>query len=982
MDRDRNLLFGVLALQADALDPARFAEACTAWSTRKDTPLAELLVERGWLSPSDRALIERLLELKLARHGGDVAASLAAAVDEPVRRTLDSVSDPEIRATLTIAPTTDAEGHILVSTVQNTPESRARYTLTRLHARGGLGRVWLARDGDLGREVALKELLPERAENPSLWTRFFDEARITGQLEHPGIVPVYELARGAGDQKPFYTMRFIRGRTLSEAIAAYHRARREGQAGPLDLRGLVDAFVGITNAVAYAHSRGVIHRDLKPQNVVLGDFGEVILLDWGLAKVVDGPEHAPAPRAEGAGRGATVEGQVLGTPAYMAPEQAEGRLDRIDRRSDVYGLGAILYEILAGRPPFTGDDTAEILRRVVQEPPEPPHRLVAETPRALEAVCAWAMAKPPGERYDSAADVGREVRRWLADEPVSAYREPLPTRLARWGRRHRPLVASAAALLVTAVVGLAIGNVLLDRANAATERQRQVADTNFQHALEAVDQFYTRISEDRLLNEPGMERLRKDLLETARDFYRRFVDESQGDRRARAELGRAYLKLARITADIGAHGDALEFNRRALAVTDALAAERPADNSYRRDLVVDLLNLGILYESAGRLADAEAALRRAHAIADALVAKHPADASDRAQRAKVIFGLGKLSAARGRADLARDYQARAVADFEGLAAAEPANESFQLHHAKALLQLARIDEDLGRVSGAEATLKAALGVARRVDQARPDVTEYRHMQAIINSDLMVLYSTTGRHDEAEAAAKAALKIQEALAREHPDVHAQQDQLAGILINLGNVYYFSGRLRPAGEAFERALGIQETLAAEHPGILEYQKALAGILTNLATIESESSAPVRAEQRNRRAIGIFERLVAEHPGQADLEIELASGIGNLAIALVSQGKPQDASALYDRAIEQFRTLLRRDERYEPVRRQLSSGLEARALCYSKLGRHDDALADLDEAITLDNGTNRERLETVRAAELARRDGQELPRKLFAN
>ncbi len=156
-------------------------------------------------------------------------------------------------------------------------------------------------------------------------------------------------------RKPFYTMRFVKGRTLSEAINGFHRCRGEGKFDPLEFRALLGAFLGVCNAVAYADSRGVIHRDLKPQNVVLGDYGEVIVLDWGLAKLVERPEETLTPAvalAADTDRGETIEGQVLGTPAYMSPEQAEGRWDSVDRRTDIYGLGAILYEILAGQPPL------------------------------------------------------------------------------------------------------------------------------------------------------------------------------------------------------------------------------------------------------------------------------------------------------------------------------------------------------------------------------------------------------------------------------------------------------------------------------------------------------------------------------------------------------------------------------------------------------------------------------------------------------
>ncbi len=474
-DADRNLLFGVVALQTDAITRTQFVDGCALWASQKQRPLAELMAERNWITPEDRADVERLVDRKLRRHGGDVHASLTEMAGDVIRQSLAQIDDSEIRQSM--AGPKPPQGHVLVSTIDHTPETRERYTLTRLHARGGIGQVWLARDVDLGRDVALKELRPECTNNPVVWSRFMEEAKITGQLEHPNIVPVHELVRAEEGRQPFYTMRFVKGRTLSEAIQDYHRRSAEGEAGTLEFRSLLGAFLGVCNAIAYAHSRGVIHRDLKPQNVVLGDYGEVIVLDWGLAKLVERPEETLTPAvavAHEADRVETVQGQVLGTPAYMSPEQAEGRWDRVDRRTDIYGLGAILYEILAGRMPFDGDGTAEVLRKVANEPPAPPRCVCSAVPPALEAVCLKALAKGPADRYSSARDLADEVRHYLADEPVSAYPEPALPRLARWGRRHRTLVTAAALLLMTAVAGLSAGTVLLSQANARTERQRHL----------------------------------------------------------------------------------------------------------------------------------------------------------------------------------------------------------------------------------------------------------------------------------------------------------------------------------------------------------------------------------------------------------------------------------------------------------------------------------------------------------------------------
>jgi PAS domain S-box-containing protein len=416
MDTDRNLLFGVLALQADLIDPQQFIEACLLWSSRKDVPLAEVLVERGWIDTEDRVHVEYLLGRKLHKHGGDPRAGLASVPDD-VKRSLATLGDGEIQRSLADLPGPQQVAH-QQATVDHVSGPHERYARLRLHATGGIGRVWVAHDADLGRDVALKELRPERADHVGLWARFLQEARITGQLEHPGVVPVYELARRGDDQQPFYTMRFVKGRTLSEAAGVFHHKRLAGQADALDLPVLLNAFVTVSNTVAYAHSRGVIHRDLKGQNVILGDFGEVVVLDWGLAKRLGQPGGALAAApttsedAGAADSGQTVQGQALGTPAYMAPEQAAGHLDRIDRRTDVYGLGAVLYEILTGQPPFAGPDTAAVLRKVQEEEPAPPRQLWPDVPPALEALCLRALAKEPADRPAAAAELAQEVQGW------------------------------------------------------------------------------------------------------------------------------------------------------------------------------------------------------------------------------------------------------------------------------------------------------------------------------------------------------------------------------------------------------------------------------------------------------------------------------------------------------------------------------------------------------------------------------------------
>lgn len=431
--------------RARAPDPLSFDE----FSPRM---LAELICEtigagailrqpdQSFAEPAAKGLSNNLLKAVLAAaddlstNDGDADLNPAVAKQQPIHRVPD-VGD--------------------ASSSEKQRSSRQDYELVRVVGQGGLGRVWLARDKRLDRFVAVKELRRDRAGLPRHRERFLREAAIGGRLQHPNIVPLFHLGVDSDDE-PFIVMNFVGGETLDAKIRTTADLRRDWVAHRGELCLALTAFLKICDAVAYAHSHGVIHRDLKPNNVMLGEFGEVLVLDWGLAKIVNdcaadsGAESPIGEHPDDATADAqnlTAAGAILGSFDYMAPEQAGSRLHKVGKRTDVYGLGAILYAIITGRPPrkASTENFTDAVRRIERVPPPTARAVNPSTPRSLDAICARAMALKPDDRYATATQLGDDIRNWLADEPVAAYRESWHRRLAREAVRRRT-VASVGAL--------------------------------------------------------------------------------------------------------------------------------------------------------------------------------------------------------------------------------------------------------------------------------------------------------------------------------------------------------------------------------------------------------------------------------------------------------------------------------------------------------------------------------------------------------
>lgn len=312
-----------------------------------------------------------------------------------------------------------------------------RYELGETLGSGGMATVVLARDRQLGRDVAIKRMKPELAEDPGARRRFEEEALILAGLEHPGTVPVHD-AGTLETGEPFYAMKRVQGRTLKSLLSA---RRPEEIRSRQSITHFVDVFERVCQTLAAAHRQGLVHRDVKPANIMVDDMGSVYLVDWGLAVRLEGDSQSRAHPG----------GSVAGTPAYMSPEQA--RAAPTSPASDVFSLGTVLYEILTGANPFSSSDALESMRRVREESPAPP---VASNPvagRSLSAVCMKALARNPSSRYDSAIELAEEIRRHREFRPVDAAPPTFMERALNWMRRHPAVASAVAAALGVGLLG-------------------------------------------------------------------------------------------------------------------------------------------------------------------------------------------------------------------------------------------------------------------------------------------------------------------------------------------------------------------------------------------------------------------------------------------------------------------------------------------------------------------------------------------------
>ena len=629
--------------------------------------------------------------------------------------------------------------------------SFGEYELLQMIAEGGMGVVYKARHRKLQHLVALKVLLAGRFARPSDLQRFRNEAETIAALDHPNIVPVYEV--GERDGRLYLSLRLLEGGTLSDHLSRYGG----------DPRAAAALVVTVARAVHHAHQRGVLHRDLKPSNILLDADSQPHVADFGLARRLEGDS------------GLTETGAILGTPSYMAPEQTVAGPRAVTTAADVYGLGGILYALLTGSPPFQGADAFDTMMQVRERTPESPSRRNPRVDRDLATICLKCLEKEPARRYASAQDLADDLGRFLRHEPTWARPAGRARRLTKWVRR-RPalatLVAASGLFVVTLLAGVLVHNIQLREAvqkasdnEEAARRQQQLAADHYRQARDTINRMLGRLEGRGLADVPRLKELSQDQLEDALTFYQRTLEEQDNpDPGVRLDTAMAYRRAADIQQALGRLRDAADNYRRAIELLENLPAEHRDAPKSQRLLAGCYTNQASL---AGGVNEAASDNRTALGIYERLAAANPADPVVRSGLAESEHNLGLVCLnARNPAE-AEAHFGRAIALRTRLVHDDPDVPGYQAALAEDYMALALLCAANKRRDEAGAAYEKVEALLPPLIQKHPDKPEYSLSLAATYVNWSYFLKDTGRPQEALRILGQAADFTEAVLRQEP-----------------------------------------------------------------------------------------------------------------------------------------------------------------------------------------------------------------------
>lgn len=723
------------------------------------------------------------------------------------------------------------------------------YEIQGLLGKGGMGVVYAARQISLNRSVALKMIKAGVLETDDGLRRFRNEADAVAMLDHPGIVPIYEV--GEHDGQHYFSMKLIEGGSLDSRLKDYVK----------DPRAAARLMAEAADAIAHAHTRGILHRDLKPANILMDVEGHPHVTDFGLAKQVEATADTEL----------TQSGQILGTPAFMSPEQASGHKGMITTASDVYGLGAVLYAVLTGKAPFGGDSVVDTLDAVRNTPPIAPGRLNDNTPRDLETITLCCLEKDPRRRYPTAQAVADDLRAWLDHRPISARRVGTVERAFLWCKRRPAVAGLSAATLIAIVAGTAsvitvqaASNRKLAAENIVTKNAEDLAEKRLDRAMASINDYYTGFSKDAITSEQIPLALRQQLLEKPRQFYEE--------------------------------------------LTNDLAGNKDATSRERRLLAAGKLSLGEILLLLGRHDEARVQTNEAVEQFEAIVGTIGSDQS--ASNAGLATGYNRLSdilRAEGDNNAAREPLSKAIELGESLVLSEPNEPAFRTLLAGAYSDMGNLQQAVGETPAAQASHQKSIDQFTILTKTDPE--NQNHLQAIASgySNLGLALTATSDWPAAQTAYARAIEAQKKLFANNPDNPDFLNSLAASYTNLGLLLHSKADYQAALDPHRKAVEYYETLAAQHPGVPDYLDGLAGGFTNLGRSYTLTGQTEDATEANRNAIERYKMLVASRPNVPDYKEGLARSYTNLGAALNDQNQKAAATEAYLQSIEIGKSLI---------------------------------------------------------------------------
>jgi len=912
---------------------------------------------------------------------GDAESTLAASprpagrppeTTEALKATVDlrtqCVDDPD--ATAPVTP--DA-------TVERDPiESGTRvryfgdYELLNVLGRGGMGVVYKARQLSLNRPVALKMLQAGILATEDDLRRFQNEAESVAMLDHPHIVPILEV--GQYEEQRYFSMKLIGGPSLDRKLGEF----------TTDPKAAARLVRTVSEAVHHAHQRGILHRDLKPGNVLLDERGEPHVTDFGLAKRVQADSEL------------TQSGAILGTPAYMAPEQASGKRGLVTTATDVYGLGAILYALLTGRAPFGGESPVETLEKVRERKPESPSKLNPRVPRDLEVICLKCLEKDPALRYASAHALADDLRRYLTGESILARPVWLATRAWMWCRR-KPVLAGLASALMLALLIV----VVIDGARRREREVRQEAETNFIMAQTAVENYLTSVSENVLLKQQDsvdIRSLRRELLNTALKYYKSFVNQRRNDPRLRLQLAGAYFRVGEVTQEIGSPPEAIEAFHSAQTIWEGLTAAYPEDHRFRGHLADCHLAIGKLQAVTDDFQAAMAPLSKARALLEPLAVEHPNVPLYQANLADCYSEIGIIQGRLKSLDPGLDMLEKAKATQQRLIDRYPSQSVYQKKLAEFILALgviyfqredypaalqsfqevhslgqslledvsagpkpfrllellaisyydiATIESQKGQLAAALRSFERSLEYRAALVDAHPSVTQFQEHLGKNLGELALRQHDAHQDSKAFASSRKSIDVLEKLVQMQPDQPGYRSDLARSWNILGFLQDEARENRLAIPPFERAVKEQLRAVADSPDVGQYKEELCNQLDNLGEQYVDLGKVGDALPHYRHQIEIWRELLAAHPGNHDYTLKLAEALSRLGTIQRHGGDLAAAAELFAKARAVLKTAALGDA---TLQGRLGAILTREAIALADLKRMDKALPLLRQAVDI--------------------------------